>query len=532
MLETCRQRTALRRSAWPPWRRSWQLDRCTSLEVELTSLTADEKRQLAVLLPTSSVRRVSGAAGDGVFRAAVARGLASLPEGAPLHQVPVTAMLSAILLLGGVDYSREGSFFGDSQDSLSNNRVAHIRPSGACEPTPYALVDAALFKAGAARATDALLSCAPRRGIFVGLSQMPPVRGLNPWLNARLLPRMRMQHNMSFDVVSTAALRRASTCDCPMPNCCSGDGGELLFFVHDEPLLVADSRDTMIRPHTHSEHGVVMAADMRYIMGNPHTFALLAAQRYLPPVSLVTANASTARRAVHQALSAASTRRDARETAALFDVHKLQLPPGPLRSLVEAPGEYGFRLHKLPALLQAPFNLSIYLDIDVSLCATSFLADLTQLAHERTAAELFVLREGRRADGLDYVHGGVLAYRSTPLARSFLRTWLRLYLVTYKQSLDSSGRPRTSIYEQPALTKVVEAAQELFPESIHFLPTPLLARMHTGQVPLYLQRVASGHPGAALAHINRMKQAEKALWKQLVGNSTCGHSQNEMRPNR
>ena len=85
--------------------------------------------------------------------------------------------------------------------------------------------------------------------------------------------------------------------------------------------------------------------------------------------------------------------------------------------------------------------------------------------------------------------------------------------------------PRGSVYEQPDLTATMVAASRVLPGSVHFLPTELLARVHTGQVALYKRRVASGLPAAPLAHINGLKAAERELWRLLIGsgsNGTCG----------
>ena len=545
----CDSGSALRRSAWAPWRREWHLDGCKWLTVT-SALLPEHKSALVRLLPSSSLLRVTGLEGDGGLRAAAARRLAGLAADTELQKVSITSMLSAMLLLGGVDYS-----WHLAPSVGHSNRIAHLEEAtSGCEAAPYVLVDVELLTTPASAAkVDGLLACAPRRGAFVALTTRPLVRGQSSWLNQALLPRMRARHNMSLDVISSASLRRASFCDCLSARCCAGDGAPLLFFVRDDALLSIEPSTTRPRPNRHPSRwaheradgaaahaGVVMAADMNYLRANLRTFELLAAQSRRLPLSLVSPNATHARRAVVDAMrrvapsgakggaaggGAAGSGADGGGAAGGgemgVEARELWLPQGALPAFTRS--EYGFRLHKLPALLQSAYELSIYLDIDVSLCSRSVLAELIELSHERRGADLFVMREGRRADGVDYVHGGVLLYRATPLARAMLRTWLRRYLVTYATLVDArSGRVRSSAYEQPALTETVEAAQLVLPESVHVLPTELLARVHTGQVPLYLRRAARREPAAPLAHINGLKGAEKELYRRLVRDASCG----------
>ena len=544
----CDEATTHRRPYFFFWRREWRLHGCRSLHVDTKRLDNNQKAQLAAALVSSTVADVHGADGDRGFFSSVGRSLAGLPN-VTLRNVPMTAMLAAALMLNNIDYSRP-------PDVANNNRVSRIESTmGACPQSAYVLIDADDLLDGST--ANAMFGCYRRRGAFVALpSRRPLVEGPSAWLNNVLLPLMRSRHNMSLDVISSHALRELSFCDCPLPSCCAGDGAPLLFFVRDDSLLSIDD-GVVALPHSKSKHrpsrsnrtsssssqgngarrqaereppvGVVMAADKKYVQGNPITFELIGLQTLRVPVSLVTDDPQR----VRQMASAALTRSSSKAVkvgggvsmSSLLEVHALHLPPSSLPSFASS-SEYGFRLHKLPALLQSRFDLSIYLDVDVSLCSTSILAELVRLADvDARHAEVFVVREGRRSDGVEYIHGGVMLFRSTPLARSLLRTWLRKYLVTYRKSLDAKGVPRGSVYEQPDLTATMVAASRVLPGSVHFLPTELLARVHTGQVALYKRRVASGLPAAPLAHINGLKAAERELWRLLIGsgsNGTCG----------
>lgn len=307
----CDSGSALRRSAWAPWRREWHLDGCKWLTVT-SALLPEHKSALVRLLPSSSLLRVTGLEGDGGLRAAAARRLAGLAADTELQKVSITSMLSAMLLLGGVDYS-----WHLAPSVGHSNRIAHLEEAtSGCEAAPYVLVDVELLTTPASAAkVDGLLACAPRRGAFVALTTRPLVRGQSSWLNQALLPRMRARHNMSLDVISSASLRRASFCDCLSARCCAGDGAPLLFFVRDDALLSIEPSTTRPRPNRHPSRwaheradgaaahaGVVMAADMNYLRANLRTFELLAAQSRRLPLSLVSPNATHARREVVDAM--------------------------------------------------------------------------------------------------------------------------------------------------------------------------------------------------------------------------------------
>lgn len=172
-------------------------------------------------------------------------------------------------------------------------------------------------------------------------------------------------------------------------------------------------------------------------------------------------------------------------------------------------------------------GLTIFLDADVFPCSPSIMDELLAVAAANPEADLLLIREGRRAyDNINYVHGGVLLFRSTPLAHAFVRTWLRRYLVDYKAMYEAglddlermSRKDRNayvktkrwrsfgSVYEQPALTETTDGfLASLGSNAIHWLPTGILARPNTGQLGLYRARVATGHPAAPLVHINPLK---------------------------
>lgn len=211
-------------------------------------------------------------------------------------------------------------------------------------------------------------------------------------------------------------------------------------------------------------------------------------------------------------------------------VTPLNLPSGSLPCFDYARDrrpEYGFRLHKVPALLRSPFTeLTVFLDADVLVCSPPAFAGLAEVSRAWPDADLLLMREGARAhDHINYVHGGLLAYKSTPLARAFLRTWLRRYLVEYKRvyelpvKRDKRGRffP-PSAFEQPALTETTASFEEVI-GGVHYLPSALLARLVTGQLGVYRDRTHRGMPAAGFLHINPLKREE---WAELEWAVTGG----------
>ena len=98
-------------------------------------------------------------------------------------------------------------------------------------------------------------------------------------------------------------------------------------------------------------------------------------------------------------------------------------------------------------LLKAPLDSTFYVDSDIYACNPTVIKDLTEEMAAETNTDVFCIREGvRKVDKLNYVHGGLLAWRpKSPLARAFLRSWLRHYLVVMR----SFEGKRGSIYEQP-----------------------------------------------------------------------------------
>ena len=146
-------------------------------------------------------------------------------------------------------------------------------------------------------------------------------------------------------------------------------------------------------------------------------------------------------------------------------------------------------------------------------------SEILSAAAANPHADLLLISEGLRHDGITYVHGGLLVVRQTPLARAFVRTWLRRYLVEYKAAVEVWER-WAPVYEQPALTEVTEATiAALDPAAVHFLPAALLARPHTGQLALFRRRVQLGEPAAPLVHINPLK--DRQIARQLVMARGC-----------
>jgi hypothetical protein len=197
----------------------------------------------------------------------------------------------------------------------------------------------------------------------------------------------------------------------------------------------------------------------------------------------------------------------------------LAIPEG---SLPNVKSEYGFRLHKLPMLLKAPYETTFYIDSDIYTCGPTAMVDLMKEIKAEKDTDIFCIREGmRKTDKVNYVHGGLLAWRpESPLARAFLRSWLRHYLVVMR----SMEGKRGSIYEQPTLTLVADkTVQVLGSQSVHFFDSDKLARSHliTGLEP-YRQRLANLSFGyaAELIHFNPLK--EWPLVKEMVIDAGCG----------
>ena len=60
---------------------------------------------------------------------------------------------------------------------------------------------------------------------------------------------------------------------------------------------------------------------------------------------------------------------------------------------------YGFRLHKLPMLLKAPFDTTFYIDSDMYACCPTVIDDLIREMTAETKADVFCIRKGiRRVD--------------------------------------------------------------------------------------------------------------------------------------
>lgn len=196
---------------------------------------------------------------------------------------------------------------------------------------------------------------------------------------------------------------------------------------------------------------------------------------------------------------------------------KLEVPPDALPSLAR---EYGFRLHKLPMLLKAPYATTFYVDSDIFVCGPEIVQKLISITKRMTNADIFCVREGvRRVDEVNYVHGGVLAFRpKSALSRSFVRSWLRLYLVVMQSKIEKYG----SIYEQPALTLVSDSMQQVLGhDAVHFFDSGMLARSHlVGGVEPYRSHLKRYGYAAELVHFNPYK--EWPLVEEMVVDAGCG----------
>ena len=212
------------------WSRSWQLDGCDSLDLRRATLDPAAVAALALALPASAVASLNLDAGLAPqLRADLARQLAGRSAGSTqvpssLNQVPLSSMLSAMMLVDDVDYSRYLYRDGRLPRGRGAQRygVSRIEASG-CARDPYLLIDERELSSSASM-VDAALACEPRRGAVVSLSVAPRATGRRDWLNSVLLPRM-LRHNLSFDAISSAKLQRVSKCDSVYH--CSGDGAPL-----------------------------------------------------------------------------------------------------------------------------------------------------------------------------------------------------------------------------------------------------------------------------------------------------------------
>ena len=199
----------------------------------------------------------------------------------------------------------------------------------------------------------------------------------------------------------------------------------------------------------------------------------------------------------------------------------LRLHPNYTRILTFAKYEYGFRLHKLPMLLLSPYRITLYLDSDVYVCGPNTINKMISEINHHQTASFFITREGKRkVDHVNYVHGGVLAWRSySSLSMAFLRNWLRLYLVHYRYRLNKRG----SIFEQPSLTLVVKAISKTIGDKVFFsYDENRLLRIHLAKgLDIFRNNYLIKGYAAELIHINPLKDWD--FVEEFVINTGCGN---------
>ena len=242
---------------------------------------------------------------------------------------------------------------------------------------------------------------------------------------------------MAFDPISTSRLKHASFC-CKYNEkkkrmvccnrCCVNDGtssgATILFFVADSALLSLD-RGPPLGPRcppgqrsvVYRDVGILMCADTAYLPVAREALGVLRRHTSLP--AIVVGPDATQTRSPPYGLT----------WPPRVSVETLRLPANsvPKFDYIKGRSEYGFRLHKLPMLLVTPFHhLTIFLDSDVFPCSPTIMDEIVEVARTAPQADVFLMREGVRAfDQVNYVHGGIMAFRGTPLGRAFMRTWLR-----------------------------------------------------------------------------------------------------------
>ena len=478
----------------------------------------------------------------------------SVPHGLwpPIASPMFLKLLSMQLEALEVDYSNASNLTAHATFSRQHRGiyVGELHPRAGCPPHRYLFVDADWLvgcqDASKSASIERAFGCATRRGLIVALRKAPSAAGHHAMLNAELVPQLG-RWGMAFDPISTSRLKGARFC-CSYSRekkrticcnkCCVNDGtssgASLLFFVSDSALLSLDSAPSLgprcppgRQSDIYRDVGILMAADSRYLPVARTVLRVLRNHSELPAIVV----GPDRGRAPSYGL----------DWPRRVSVGPLTLPPKALPKFdyVAGRSEYGFRMHKLPMLLVSPFrHLTIFLDSDVYPCSPTIMDEIVEVADNAPQADVFLMREGVRAfDGKNYVHGGILAFRGTPLARAFVRTWLRRCaapsrlsprhctsrqaappspadLVEYKTLYETSPRKKnshgwSSAFEQPALTETSESFLDcLGPNSVHWLPTELLARPNTGQLGLYRARVRAGQPAAPLVHINPLKDWE------------------------
>lgn len=335
-----------------------------------------------------------------------------------------------------------------------------------------------------------------------GLVIFSKVRIPSEVLERDVLPSLLSCCSMSFDAVSSFRLRRSVMRlldDTPI-----GHDWHTYFFVRDECILSIS--ETKRKSKANSDFGIMMCSNLRFL-GTAKTAIDVISNEGDYEIDVILPDEVVD--SVPQNYFEGSS----------VSTNTVHVPGCILQGLTS---EYGFRMHKLPMLLQGQHDNNLYLDSDVYTCGPNAIRKLRTEMNEKKNASVFCMREGVRAvDRINYVHGGVLGWRAhSSLALAFMKTWLRLYIVHYQHS---SRRGKGSIYEQPSLTLTADNTQSVVgKESVHFWDSDMLLRSHLhGGLQKYRNNLGEKGYAADLVHINPLKQWN--LVDELVVRAGCAN---------
>lgn len=322
-------------------------------------------------------------------------------------------------------------------------------------------------------------------------------------LDTEILPRLISCCSLSFDAISSYRLHRTIARIHSVKNM---DDVYLYFFVRDECIISLTK--SKMRTTRNSDFGIMMCSNSRFL-GTAKSAIDVVRKEAEYEIDMILPDDILNRVPTNYFGSS------------LILTKTVDVPNCILPSLES---EYGFRMHKLPMLLQGQHENNLYLDSDVYVCGSRTIENLRQEMNDRKNATVFCIQEGIRAvDKVNYVHGGILGWRlQSPLALAFLKTWLRLYLVHY-QHHQITRRGRGSIYEQPSLTLTAKYTQSVVgAETIHFWDSSMLLRSHLqGGLSRYRQNLKEKGYAANLVHVNPLKQWN--LVEEFVVEPGCGN---------
>ena len=351
-------------------------------------------------------------------------------------------------------------------------------------------------------------------GPLRGLILTSPSSVTQALINDAIAPALEKCCGLSFDAVSSMRLRRAANEVLSSGSYQSGDAANAihraikhaLFFIRDDGLLQIGHSGPVGTSAVADGVGFLMSSNGRFLETARSMIRVLR-KSSSAPITMVLPDE------IQEKLPEDWFGVPGVTTA------KLKLPEGALPSFGR---EYGFRLHKLPMLLKPPYSTTFYIDSDIFVCGPHAIERLVKVTQEAKKSDVFCIREGvRRTDKVNYVHGGLLAFRpQSALSHSFVRSWLRIYLVVMSSLVDKKG----SIFEQPSLTLVSDSTQQaLGGSAVHFFDGEMLARSHlVGGVEPYRQNITNGSGYAAdLVHFNPLK--EWPLVKEMIVDTGCGN---------